>query len=292
LNGDNLYDAVGLVELFETGPAVGTITVDDPRAYGVLELDGDRVLDVTEKPANPPSQHINTGAYVFPADALDWLEVGRSERGELELTDVLARACRERRLRAVTFDRWLDVGRPWELLEANEWKLGELERSIEGEVHRSAELDGKVVVAPGATIRSGAVLEGPVHVGPGATVGPNAYLRGATALGPDVKVGHAVEVKNSLLMNGTHVSHLSYVGDSVLGRNANFGAGTQVANLRHDDSAVKVTVKGERVSTNRRKFGVVVGDGAKTAINTSLNAGVVLSTKARTHPGEAVLKDR
>ncbi|MCW8173318.1 hypothetical protein D8S78_20790 [Natrialba swarupiae] len=64
-------------------------------------------------------------------------------------------------------------------------------------------------------------------------------------------------------------SHLSYVGDSVLGRNVNFGAGTVVANLRHDDDDVAVTVKGDRVSTGRRKFGVVVGDDVSTGINTA-----------------------
>jgi len=93
-------------------------------------------------------------------------------------------------------------------------------------------------------------------------------------------------------MAGAHVNHLSYVGDSVLGREVNFGAGTNVANLRHDDQPVKHTVKGERVSTGRRKFGVVAGDGVKTGINTSLNAGVTLSSEATTTPGETVIKDR
>jgi bifunctional UDP-N-acetylglucosamine pyrophosphorylase/glucosamine-1-phosphate N-acetyltransferase len=93
-------------------------------------------------------------------------------------------------------------------------------------------------------------------------------------------------------MRGTSVGHLSYVGDSVLGENVNFGAGTVVANLRHDDSTVRVTVKGDRVDTARRKFGVVCGPEAKTGINTSLNAGVALSEGARTSPGEVVTRDR
>jgi len=59
-------------------------------------------------------------------------------------------------------------------------------------------------------------------------------------------VGHGVEIKNSILMAGAAVPHLSYVGDSVLGRNVNLGAGTNVANLRHDDASVRMTVKGER----------------------------------------------
>jgi bifunctional UDP-N-acetylglucosamine pyrophosphorylase/glucosamine-1-phosphate N-acetyltransferase len=93
-------------------------------------------------------------------------------------------------------------------------------------------------------------------------------------------------------MADSKVPHLSYVGDSVLGRGINFGAGTTVANLRHDDEAVRQTVKGERVSTGRRKYGVVVGDRAKTGIHTTLFPGVVLSSGARTDPGEIVSRDR
>jgi bifunctional UDP-N-acetylglucosamine pyrophosphorylase/glucosamine-1-phosphate N-acetyltransferase len=78
----------------------------------------------------------------------------------------------------------------------------------------------------------------------------------------------------------------------VLGRNVNLGAGTIVANLRHDDQPVKMTVKGDRVSTGRRKFGVVLGDEVKTGIDTTLNAGVCLSAETTTGPGEAVTRDR
>ena len=93
-------------------------------------------------------------------------------------------------------------------------------------------------------------------------------------------------------MTGTHVPHLSYVGDSVLGRDVNLGAGTNVANLRHDGGDIGLTVKGERVSTGRRKFGIVAGDGVKTGINTSFNPGVKLGAGATTLPGETVTDDR
>ena len=292
LNGDNLYDIESLSALYDSGPSVGTVRVDDPSAYGVLDTDGETVSGVVEKPDDPPSNQINTGAYVFPAEATGWLDVGESERGELELTDVLNRACTTVDVSAISMGRWLDVGRPWELLEANEWLLGTLDRDLAGDVADDADIRGDVVVEDGATVEPGVVIDGPTLISEGATVGPNAYVRGSTLVGESVSVGHGVEVKNSVLMDGTNVSHLSYVGDSVLGRGVNFGAGTTVANLRHDDEAVSLTVKGDRVSTGRRKFGVVCGDAAKTGINTSLNAGVTLSTAAATDPGAVVLRDQ
>ncbi|MFC7177662.1 bifunctional sugar-1-phosphate nucleotidylyltransferase/acetyltransferase [Halosegnis marinus] len=293
LNGDDLYDRAALDALFDACPAVGAYEVDDPRPYGVFSIADGEVTGIVEKPEEPPSNRVNVGAYHFPAEAADWLdEVELSERGEYEITDVVERVVEAYDVTAVPVERWLGVGRPWELLEANEWKLGELERRLDGEVHPDADLRGPVVVEDGARVDAGVVVEGPALVRAGADVGPNAYLRGATLVGPDCHVGNGVELKNTVVMAGANVPHLSYVGDSVLGEGVNLGAGTQVANLRHDGGDVRVTVKGERVSTGRRKFGVVAGPGAKTAINTSLNAGVVLSAGATTTPGESVVRDR
>ena len=293
LNGDALYEADDLRTLLEAGPAVGSYRVDNPSEYGVLARDERGYLEgVIEKPADPPSNLINTGAYVFPASSRERLDVPESERGERELTDVLQRACESVDVEVVPVERWLDVGRPWELLEANEWKLAELEASVRGSVHPDATITGDVVIEEGAEIEPGVVIEGPAYVSSGATVGPNAYVRGATYLGPNAKVGHAVEVKNSVLDSGSSVGHLSYLGDSVVGREVNFGAGTDVANLRHDGEPIELTVKGERVSTGRRKFGVVCGDRVKTGIDTSIDAGVRLDADATTGPGETVTRDR
>jgi bifunctional UDP-N-acetylglucosamine pyrophosphorylase/glucosamine-1-phosphate N-acetyltransferase len=292
LNGDNLYDPDSVAALFDSGPAIAAQRVDDPTSYGVLSTAAEFVTDIVEKPDDPPTDLANAGAYVFPAAAREWLEVPESERGEHELTDVVARVIAEHDVTAVELDRWLDVGRPWELLAANEWKLGDLDRRVDGDVAEGTDLRGAVVVEEGATVEPGVVIEGPVLIRSGADVGPNAYLRGATLVGEDVHVGQSVELKNTVVRAESNVPHLSYVGDSVLGRDVNLGAGTTVANLRHDDEAVRLTVKGERVSTGRRKFGVVVGDSAKTGIDTNLNAGVTLSTGATTTPGETVTRDR
>ena len=292
LNGDDLYDHEAIAALFDSAPGVGAYRAENPSNYGVLTVESDRVTGITEKPEDPAADLVNAGAYAFPTEARAWLAVEKSERGEREITDVLARVVAEHNTTYTEIDRWLDVGRPWELLAANEWKLADLERDIQGEVAESADLRGPVVVEEDAEIEPSVVIEGPALVRAGAHVGPNAYVRGATLLGEDSRVGQSVEIKNSVIMAGSAVPHLSYVGDSVLGRDVNFGAGTTVANLRHDDRAVNQTVRGERVSTGRRKYGVVVGDNVKTGIDTTLYPGVVLSTNARTDPDETVSRDR
>ncbi|WP_435118922.1 bifunctional sugar-1-phosphate nucleotidylyltransferase/acetyltransferase [Halolamina sp. C58] len=296
LNGDVVIEPELVADLAESeGSAMAVKPVDDPRNYGVVSLDGTRVTDVVEKPADPPTDLANLGIYAFEPDAFAHIEATElSERGEYEITESLQRYIDAGGdVTAVEYDGpWLDVGRPWELLAANEHLLADLAGDVQGTVEPRATLDGPVVVEEGARVRNGAYIEGPVVVQAGADVGPNAYVRGASVIGPDVRVGNAVEVKNSILMADTACGHLSYVGDSVLGADVNFGAGTTVANLRHDDETIRVRVKGESVDTGRRKFGVVVGDGTKTGIDTSLNAGVKLGAGTRTTPNETVTRDR
>jgi UDP-N-acetylglucosamine diphosphorylase/glucosamine-1-phosphate N-acetyltransferase len=296
LNGDVLVDPGLLGSLARADGAAMTVQhVENPGNYGVVATDGDRVTRVVEKPADPPSTLANLGIYAFPPDVFADIDgVEESPRGEYEVTDAI-QSFADRGGRVVPGEHdggWRALGRPWELLDANEHLLADLDRRVEGDVDEGATLDGPVVVEDGARVRAGAYLEGPVVVQSGADVGPNAYVRGSTVLGPDVRVGNAVEVKNAILMAGTHAAHLSYVGDSVLGRDVNLGAGTNVANLRHDDEAVRMQVKGEMVDTGRRKLGVVAADGVKTGIDTSINAGVKLGPGARTTPNETVVRDR
>lgn len=290
--GDNLYDTPSIASLFEVAPSVASVCVSNPSNYGVLNVSDGSVTGIVEKPDRPQNNLVNAGAYVFPEEARDMLDVPPSERGERELTDVLEQVISEHDVSPVGLDRWVDVGRPWELLEANEWKLRTIERRIDGDVSDDATIQGDVVIEEGATVRCGSVVEGPAYIAAGASVGPNAYIRGCSFVGPGVRVGHAVEIKNSVLLEGTNVGHLSYLGDSVVGRHVNFGAGTNVANLRHGSEAITVPVNGEPVSTGRKKLGAIVGDNVKTGINTGLNAGVKLSEGTQTRPGETVARGR
>jgi bifunctional UDP-N-acetylglucosamine pyrophosphorylase/glucosamine-1-phosphate N-acetyltransferase len=293
-NGDVFVDPALITDLAAAdGAAIAVQHVEDPRNYGVIGRDGDRLTDIVEKPEDPPTDLANLGIYTFEPSVFEYIEaVDVSERGEYEVTDAIdAMVADGLAFQVVENDgRWLDVGRPWELLAANEHALESLDGRVDGTVHENAVLEGNVVVESGATVRAESVVEGPVRVREGATVGPNAYVRGQTVVGTDARIGNAVEVKNTVLMEGAAVPHQSYVGDSILGRDVNLGAGTIVANLRHDDEPISTQVKGERVSTGRRKYGVVVGDGAKTGINTSLNAGVTLEAGAMTRPGAVVMR--
>ena len=273
------------------------VPVDDPSRMGVVALEGDRVTQLVEKPApgEEPSDLANAGMYVFTPEIFRLIgETGLSTREEYEITDSL-RALIESGspLRVVRLPRgsWLDVGMPWNLLEANEKALSLLESSIEGDVEDGVSINGSVRIAEGARVRSGTYIEGPVCIGPGSDIGPNSYLRPSTCIGSDVRVGNACEVKNSIIMDGTHVPHLSYVGDSIIGEGCNLGAGTITANIRFDERSVKVMIKGEKIDTGRRKLGVIMGDDVQTGINVNLMPGVKVGSGAWIAPGLTVYED-
>ena len=181
---------------------------------------------------------------------------------------------------------------PWDLLRANEQYIAALVANrIEGSIHPAAVIDGVIELGAGSRILPGVFIEGNVVIGTNCKIGPNCYLRGHTSIGDGCHIGQSVEIKNCLILSKTNVGHLSYIGDSVLGANVNFGAGTTTSNLRHDGKTHRSLVDGALVDTGRRKFGTVVGDGVHTGINTSIYPGRKLWPATTTRPGEIVQRD-
>ncbi|MDD1751205.1 MAG: NTP transferase domain-containing protein [Methanothrix sp.] len=285
LNGDVLADVESLRELAQGGAAVSAIKIDDPRRYGVFLQENGYFRSVVEKSANPPSNLANAGIYLLERSIFDILRAAPlSERGEYELTDGLNLLAAREKIRIVELKSWLEIGRPWDILAANEILLKDLQPQVLGEVEPGATLRGNVTVGRGSIVRSGAYIVGPVSIGEDCDIGPNCYIRPATCLGNSVRIGNAVEVKNSAIMSGSKIGHLSYVGDSVIGEKCNFGAGTVCSNLRHDKGNIKSFIKGERVDSGRRKLGVIMGESVMTGINTSIYPGTVIESGFRGLP--------
>lgn len=295
MNGDDLYDAADLKRLAEIDQGALAKRVDDPRLYGIYEVNAEGYAKrIVEKPGEVFSNLANVGVYKFQPNVFDLLETTpKSERGEIEITSAVQALAERGKFRVLEMQgHWLPIGYPWHLLTANEyWLENFLEHKIEGDVSPHARLNGRVYVAKGAIVRSGAVIDGPAYIGEGASVGPNCFIRPCTTIGDRAKVGHAVEIKNSILFDHAHVPHLSYVGDSVIGEHSNLGAGTITANFRHDAKNIGAVVKGARVDTGRQKFGAIVGDHVHTGINTSIYPGRMLWPHTLTYPGEVIRRD-
>ena len=293
LNGDMLIGQEDL-KLLLSRPEEAVICVkevENPSDFGVLETENNKVVRIIEKPENPPTNLANAGIYLFRESIFDFIDRTRASiRNELEITDSIQMLIDSQATVGYSLleGGWIDVGYPWDLLKANEYLLKGLEGSCEGTVEPNATIKGQVEIGKGTLIRNGSYIEGPVIIGENCDIGPNCYIRPSTAIGNNARIGNAVEIKNTIIMENTHVGHLSYVGDSVIGRRCNFGAGTKVANLRHDGKNIKVMIKDKILDSGRRKLGVIMGDDVHTGINTSINIGVIMEKGRCTSPGEIV----
>ena len=260
------------------GNLMALTMVEDPRRYGSIIAEDGVVKDIVEKPEVPESNTVNAGAYILEPSIFEAIaETKRSSRGEYEITDSFKILMKKSHIYThVLTGEWIDVARPWDLLEANRILMAGLETKIEGEVSAKATVVGEIQVGKNARVLPGSYIIGPAIIGEESEIGPNAYLRPSTCIGDNCKVGAAVEIKNSIVMNRTHVPHLTYVGDSVIGERCNFGAGTKVANLRLDEKEIPVIVNGAKMGSGRRKLGVIMGDDVKTGINSSIDAGTII----------------
>jgi carbonic anhydrase/acetyltransferase-like protein (isoleucine patch superfamily) len=192
----------------------------------------------------------------------------------------------------VTDANCFPVNYPWDLLRMNEEVLALMdETSVLGEVSPLASISGVVRIGNGSRILPGTVIEGPVLIGTNSQIGPNAYIRGATCIGSNCFVGNGAEVKNSIIYNNTYISRQCYVGDSIIGTHVTLGAGTCTENHRHDGRHHVSIVQGNPVNTGRLKLGAILGDGVRTGVNTSLEAGVKIGIARTTAPGSVISKD-
>ncbi|OGO30979.1 MAG: glucose-1-phosphate thymidylyltransferase [Chloroflexi bacterium RBG_16_56_11] len=265
---------------------MSVIEVKDPRGLGMVELSENKVLSIHEKTEKPPTLMANAGLYLFTPEVFSAIsQTEKSPRGEYEITDSLQILMRTGDgLYFQEIKSWLDLSYPWDLLRANESMLAGMQAQNLGEVEANVVIKGAVSVGRNSLVRSGAYIIGPVIIGEGCEIGPNCYIRPSTAIGDGCHVGAAVEVKNSIIMKGTKIPHLNYVGDSVIGEECNLGAGTKIANLRLDKSDIKVA----GIDTRRRKLGAIIGDHVETGINASINVGSIIGNNTFIGPGAVV----
>lgn len=182
-----------------------------------------------------------------------------------------------------------DPEAPWALLgEALDRVLGELPSSaIEIEVSPDFHLVGdRIAIGKGTRIAPGVVIQGPAWIGEDVEIRPGAFLRGGCWIGDGCTVGASTEVKRGLLFPGAAAPHLNYVGDSVLGRRVNLGAGTILSNFRHDGKNIRIPRPGAAsLDTGRRKFCAVLGDDVLTGCNAVLHPGCLVGRGTQIYPG-------
>jgi carbonic anhydrase/acetyltransferase-like protein (isoleucine patch superfamily) len=148
--------------------------------------------------------------------------------------------------------------------------------------------DNRVRLGPGSVVEPGALLKGPVIIGRNSEIRQGAYIRGDCIIGDGCVVGHTTEMKGSIMLNTSKAGHFAYIGDSILGKGVNLGAGTKLANLKVIPGNIIITAEKKRINTGRRKLGAILGDGTETGCNSVTSPGTLIGPRSIVYPGISV----
>lgn len=175
---------------------------------------------------------------------------------------------------------------PWEVLGSIESFINELGNSLpKDEFDHPKE---NVWIAKDATVFDSAYIGNNVIIDHGACVRHCAFIRENAIVGRNAVVGNSTELKNVVLFDNVEVPHFNYVGDSVLGYKAHFGAGVIASNFRADKGLIKITTEDGIFETGRNKVGCLVGDEAEIGCNSVLNPGTVIGKNSQVYPLSSV----
>jgi bifunctional UDP-N-acetylglucosamine pyrophosphorylase/glucosamine-1-phosphate N-acetyltransferase len=278
----------------------------DPTGYGRLLVEGDELVAIREQAdANEAERAVtlcNAGVMAFAGKTalkiLDRIGNGNS-KGEYYLTDAVT-IVRELGLRAAVIETGEDevrgINTKAQLAEAEQVMQRRLRQAAldagvtliapetvflaaDTTFGKDVTIEPFVVIGPGVAIDDGAVIHSfsnivGARIGKNASIGPYARLRPGTVLGDGVRIGNFVETKAADLDAGVKVNHLTYIGDTHIGENANIGAGTITCNYDGFD-----------------KHRTEIGAGAFVGSNSSLVAPVRIGAGAYVGSGSVISKD-
>lgn len=157
---------------------------------------------------------------------------------------------------------------------------------LEGTISPSAYLINpeQISIGEGSIVEPGAYIQGPCIIGKHCVVRHGAYIRGNVLTGDSCVIGHDSEIKQAIFFNRVHAAHFAYVGDSILGNEVNLGAGTKCANFKLDQTSINLHIPNQRIPTQMRKLGAIIGDKTQIGCNTVSNPGTLIGQEVRCYP--------
>lgn len=164
---------------------------------------------------------------------------------------------------------------PWEITKM----LSDIIKKMIEQLDNNFTIKDGIAIHKTATVESTAILKAPIIINENCFIGANAYLRNGVYLGKATSVGPSCEIKTSIIFGNTEIAHLNFIGDSIIGSNINFEAGSMTANYFNErsDKTISVLHNSKVIKTNVEKFGSLVGDNCKIGANAVLSPGTILT---------------
>ena len=250
---------------------------------GYLQLDGDKVVAIIEKPGaeHMPSHYYKLILDYFPkaGEFIEYLKSAKTAKDDVYevglskyLKDIGAG-------KIVVGGDHVSIKHGYNILDVSKMALSNLLKpgvAKSAIIARSASVDANVMVDEGAKIFENAVIKGPCYIGRNVIVGNGALIR-ESCIEEGSQVGYGSEVARSYLGPGTK-GHMMYIGDSIIEGNVNLSAGTVLANYRFDHAEVIAHMPSGDVQTGRKKFGSIIAQNTITGVNTSIMPGTVIGS--------------
>jgi NDP-sugar pyrophosphorylase family protein len=275
-----------------TAPQSGRIlakTVDSYFPGGYLSLAANQqVVSIIEKPkpGTEPSDLVNLVYHYHPDSSQLVAElkavVASKQANNQDLyeqaLDQLFKSERNAYFAEAYDGYWYTIKYPWHIYDMAKgiFQAKDSYISPDSEISPAATIIGPVIIEKGVRIEANAYIKGPVYLGENTLVGVGAFIR-ESFIGADCIIGYNTEIARSYLSRRVR-THLNYVGDSIIGENVSFGAGTVTGNLRLDEEPVLVNIKGEKLDSGRNKLGIITGDNIRIGIGVSLMPGVEIGS--------------
>ena len=167
-----------------------------------------------------------------------------------------------------------DSLQPWEIINNLEDILLEIIKTLDN----NYTIENNIAIHKTVTIEQGVIFKGTIIISENCFVGANAYLRGPIFLSSSVKVGPSSEIKQSVIFDNSAIAHFNYIGNSIVGENINFEAGSICANHFNEKHDKRIFIKhnNQIIDTKTEKFGSLVGDNSKIGANAVLSPGTIL----------------
>lgn len=261
--------------------------------YGFLNVDGDRVLDVIEKPneGQAPSEYRVIGIYLLHKNIFPTLHNTVAE--EYSFEQALSQYAKDAKAVMVVTDKpTVSLKYPWDVFEISDYLLDGIPnfRGKNIAIAKNAVIEGDVFIEDDVWILEGACIKGPCYIGQGSLIGNNAIVRNGSVIGDHVVVGANLELKHAILLDGT-TTHSGFIGDSIIGEKSKIAACVTTGNVRLDRKPVSSVLQGKKVVTSMRSLGIITGDNVNLGINVSTMPGVIVGNNAIVGPSTTLMEN-
>jgi bifunctional UDP-N-acetylglucosamine pyrophosphorylase/glucosamine-1-phosphate N-acetyltransferase len=282
LYGDNLISRADLLSVCEQRYSMAALPVDDPSAFGVLDIANGYVQRIIEKPTAAAAGSLaNPGIYHFDGNIFEALHaIQPSPRGEYELTDLIGLLAAQHHVAySVCKGHWIPVGTPWDVLTATIFLLRQrtnLRPNIDPEamIHPSTQIDGYVHIGR-ASIGPNCRIVGPAYISDNVTLSRGCVIE-QSVLNYGTTLGEHCTVEQSIVGSYTSIGLSSIIEYSVLDQQVTLGTGTRLPRARFDSIRPVAATNGLVDHAHMRRRGVVIGQNVTVAARMQIEPGSIV----------------